>query len=90
MCYPHTTTTTTTNPHPTPQTKKKKLFLYNSNFFYNVESHQGRALWAHPWEVNYVYTTPLTKIVNQVIQGYQGRALYNSNYEILKEKGIHA
>ena len=55
-----------------------------------MESHQGRALWAHPWEVNYVYMTALTKIVNQVIQGNQGRALYNSNYEILKEKGIHA
>ena len=24
-------------------------------FFYDVEPHQGRALWTHPWGVNQVY-----------------------------------
>lgn len=79
-------------PPPHPPKPKKNIYIYISlqlKFFYDVESYQGRAFWTHPWEVNYGYMTPLAKTVNRVIQGKQGRALYNSNYEILKEKGIH-
>ena len=54
-------------PHPSPSSGAAALsynFFYFLLLFFDVESHQGRALWTQPWGVNYRNTSlhPLVRI----------------------------
>ena len=42
---------------------QNKSFTEYVFFLYDVQPHQGSALWTHPWGVNHGYTTPPTKTV---------------------------
>ena len=39
------------------------LVILDIYIFYEVEPHQGRALWTRSWGVHHVYTTPSTRTV---------------------------
>ena len=52
---------------------ERVFFLINARllpvFFYDEESHQGKALLTHPWVVNPGYTTPFIITTYRVNQG---------------------
>lgn len=37
------------------------ISITNHQFFYDVEPHQSRALWTHPWGINHGYMNPSTR-----------------------------
>lgn len=46
----------------------KFLIIHLFIYLFDMELHQDRAFWTHPWGVNPGYMTPSTRTMYQVIQ----------------------